>query len=69
MVLELLIYAKSAIKNFEQSEAFFGSHITTMVPLSLHSTAIWEISTGTNLILETQKPNYHYLRWSYRQSR
>ena len=30
MVLELLIYAKSAIKNFDQSEAFFGSHMTTL---------------------------------------
>ena len=28
MVLELLIYAKSAMKNFDQSEAFFGSHMT-----------------------------------------
>ena len=30
MVLELLIYAKSAIKNFDQSEASFESHMTTM---------------------------------------
>ena len=30
MVLELLIYAKSAMKNFDQSEASFGSHMTTM---------------------------------------
>ena len=29
MVLELLIYAKSAIKNFDQSEASFESHMTT----------------------------------------
>ena len=28
MVLELLIYAKSAMKNFDQSEASFGSHMT-----------------------------------------
>ena len=30
MVLELLKYAKSAMKNFDQSEATFGSHMTTM---------------------------------------
>ena len=30
MVLELLIYAKSAIKKFDQSEASFGSHMTRM---------------------------------------
>ena len=30
MVLELLMYDKSAKKNFDQSEAFFGSHMTTM---------------------------------------
>ena len=30
MVLELLIYAKSAIKNFDQSEASFESHMTRM---------------------------------------
>ena len=29
MVLELLIYAKSVIKFFDQSEASFGSHMTT----------------------------------------
>ena len=34
MVLELLIYAKSAMKNFDQSEASFGSHMTTMEPLT-----------------------------------
>ena len=28
MVLELLIYAKSAIKIFDQSEASFESHMT-----------------------------------------
>ena len=32
MVLELLIYAKSAIKKFDQSEASFESHMTTMEP-------------------------------------
>ena len=30
MVLELLKYAKSAMKNFNQSEASFGSHMTRM---------------------------------------
>ena len=30
MVLELLIYAKSAMKNFDQWEASFESHMTTM---------------------------------------
>ena len=30
MVLELLKDAKSATKNFDQSEATFGSHMTTM---------------------------------------
>ena len=30
MVLELLIYAKTEIKNFDQSEASIGSHMTTM---------------------------------------
>ena len=30
MVLELLTYAKSAIKNVDQSEASFGSHMTRM---------------------------------------
>ena len=30
MVLELLKYAKSAMKNFDQSGASFGSHMTTM---------------------------------------
>ena len=30
MVLKLLKYAKSAMKNFDQSEATFGSHMTTM---------------------------------------
>ena len=30
MVLELLKHAKSAMKNFDQSEASFGSHMTTM---------------------------------------
>ena len=30
MVLELLKYAKLAMKNFDQSEATFGSHMTTM---------------------------------------
>ena len=30
MVLELLKNAKSAIKIFDQSEATFGSHMTTM---------------------------------------
>ena len=30
MVLELLKYAKSAMKNFDQSEATFGSHMTTI---------------------------------------
>ena len=30
MVLELLIYATSAMKNFDQSEASFESHMTTM---------------------------------------
>ena len=30
MVLELLIYAKSAMKNFDQSEASFESHMTRM---------------------------------------
>ena len=29
-VFELLKYAKSAMKNFDQSEATFGSHMTTM---------------------------------------
>ena len=33
MVLELLKYAKSAMKNFDQSEATFGSHMTTMEAL------------------------------------
>ena len=28
MVLESLLYAKSAMKNFDQSEATFGSHMT-----------------------------------------
>ena len=30
IVLELLKYAKSAIKNFDQSEASIQSHMTTM---------------------------------------
>ena len=30
MVLELLIYAKSAMKNFDKSGASFESHMTTM---------------------------------------
>ena len=30
MILELLKYAKSAIIFFDQSEATFGSHMTTM---------------------------------------
>ena len=30
MILELLKYAKSVFKNFDQSEATFGSHMTTM---------------------------------------
>ena len=30
MVLELLKHAKSAMKNFDQSGASFGSHMTTM---------------------------------------
>ena len=30
MILELLKYAKSAIFFFDQSEASFGSHMTTM---------------------------------------
>ena len=30
MVLELLKYAKSAMKNFDQSGASFGSHMTTI---------------------------------------
>ena len=30
MVLELLKYANSAMKNLDQSEATFGSHMTTM---------------------------------------
>ena len=30
IVLELLIDAKSAMKNFDQSGASFGSHMTTM---------------------------------------
>ena len=30
MVLEFLKYAKSATKNFDQSGASFGSHMTTM---------------------------------------
>ena len=30
IVLELLKYAKSAMKNFNQSGASFGSHMTTM---------------------------------------
>ena len=30
MVLELLKYAKSAFKNFDQSEASMQSHMTTM---------------------------------------
>ena len=30
MVLKLLKYVKSAMKNFDQSEATFGSHMTTM---------------------------------------
>ena len=29
-VLDLLIYAKSAMKNFDQSEASIGSHMTRM---------------------------------------
>jgi hypothetical protein len=32
IVLELLKYAKSAMKNFDQSEAFFGSQMTKMEP-------------------------------------
>ena len=32
MVLKLVIYAKSAIKKFDQSEASFESHMTTMEP-------------------------------------
>ena len=30
MILELLKYAKSVFKNFDQSEATFWSHMTTM---------------------------------------
>ena len=30
IVLELLIYAKSAIKNFDQSETSLESHMTTI---------------------------------------
>ena len=30
MVLDLLKYVKSAMKNFDQSEASIGSHMTTM---------------------------------------
>ena len=47
MVLELLIYAKSAMKNFDQSEASFESHMTTMQWRPLigrnFSLQIWQI--------------------------
>ena len=32
MVLDLLKFVKSAMKNFDQSEASIGSHMTRMVP-------------------------------------
>ena len=47
MVLELLIYAKSAIKNFDQSEASFESHIVVLFLLCTERAA-----TRTKPVLE-----------------
>ena len=48
MVLKLVIYAKSAIKKFDQSEASFESHMTTMEPSDWSKFFITDLACMTN---------------------
>ena len=48
MVLELLIYAKSAMKNLDQSEASFESHMTTMEASDWSKNVIADLASMSN---------------------